>query len=74
MALYSQVEDLINLGAYIKGANPKIDQAVSVHEKIQEFLRQPSEDASAYQATLAHMHGISLSGEAFLSAGAPPAR
>jgi flagellum-specific ATP synthase len=66
MALYSQVEDLINLGAYVKGANPKIDQAVVVYDRILEFLKQPAEQNSNYQETLAYLQGISRAGESFL--------
>lgn len=65
IALYQQVEDLINLGAYVKGANWRIDQAVEVHERILNFLRQGMEDRVSYQSTLEQMRSIVLAGEAF---------
>ncbi len=40
MAVYKNAEDLINIGAYKKGSNPEIDDAVAVHPKIEEFLKQ----------------------------------
>ena len=68
MATYAQAEDLINIGAYAKGTNLKIDQAVHVADRITAFLRQPIEDRAPFADTLAAMHGIIRSGEAFSSA------
>lgn len=58
MALYSQAEDLINIGAYAKGSNPKIDQAIAVNERINQFLRQKVEEVGSMDETLAAMHAI----------------
>lgn len=38
LAEYSQAEDLINVGAYVKGSNPKIDRAISAIDLINAFL------------------------------------
>jgi flagellum-specific ATP synthase len=67
MATYTQVEDLINIGAYAKGSNPRIDQAIFVRDRIQAFLRQGIDERATYPETLAAMHGIFRSGEAFLA-------
>jgi flagellar biosynthesis/type III secretory pathway ATPase len=67
MATYAQVEDLVNIGAYAKGSNPKIDQAIFVRDRIQAFLRQGIDEKATYAETLAAMHGIFRSGEAFLA-------
>ena len=67
MATYAQAEDLINIGAYVRGTNPKIDQAIHVHDKIDAFLRQGIHDNGSLQETLAQMHAIERSAEAFLS-------
>lgn len=40
LATYSEAEDLISIGAYSKGANPKIDEAVSKIEDLNGFLKQ----------------------------------
>ncbi len=40
MAEYRNSEDLINLGAYQPGANPRLDAAVHLKEKVDEFLQQ----------------------------------
>ncbi len=44
MAAYREAEDLINIGAYVKGSNPKIDEAVKMREIIRAFLRQPADE------------------------------
>jgi len=40
LASYAEAEDLINIGAYVNGSNPKIDYAISKIDAITEFLRQ----------------------------------
>ena len=40
MAVYKESEDLINIGAYVKGSNPKIDEAVRKIDAINGFLKQ----------------------------------
>jgi flagellum-specific ATP synthase len=40
LALYRKNEDLISIGAYTKGANAALDQAVLLHEPLKKFLRQ----------------------------------
>ena len=40
LATYRSAEDLINVGAYHKGANPEIDLAVRAHGPIMDFMKQ----------------------------------
>ncbi|MBA3849546.1 MAG: EscN/YscN/HrcN family type III secretion system ATPase [Opitutus sp.] len=40
LALYRKNEDLISIGAYQKGANAALDQAIALHEPFRKFLRQ----------------------------------
>lgn len=51
VATYREAEDLINIGAYRKGSNPRIDQAIQLHDAIEAFLRQDIEEASAFDET-----------------------
>ncbi len=67
IATFAQIEELISIGAYVRGSNPKIDQAVAVNDKIMEFLRQGVDEVSDLQETLARMYSIIRSGEAFSS-------
>jgi flagellum-specific ATP synthase len=41
LAQYKKAEDLIMIGAYVSGSNPKVDHAIEMNDKIQSFLRQP---------------------------------
>jgi flagellum-specific ATP synthase len=52
MATFRDAEDLINIGAYKKGNNPKIDEALQHIGAINEFLRQSVDDKASYQNTL----------------------
>jgi flagellum-specific ATP synthase len=40
LATYRDAEDLINIGAYVKGSNPDIDQALRVMPNLNALLRQ----------------------------------
>ena len=40
LATYKSAEDLINIGAYVKGSNPKIDMAIEKYDKMVDYLRQ----------------------------------
>jgi FliI/YscN family ATPase len=44
MATYREAEDLINIGAYVKGSNPRIDEALQNWDRIRGFLRQKAEE------------------------------
>ncbi len=46
LATYREAEDLINIGAYVKGSSQKIDKAVSMIELIRKFLRQGMDEVS----------------------------
>jgi flagellum-specific ATP synthase len=70
MAVYKQAEDLINIGAYAKGSNPRIDQAVSVYDRIVSYLRQKTDDVTNYADSEGLLHSIVRAGEAFAQANA----
>ena len=40
LSVYHQNEDLINVGAYVKNSNSKIDRAIEKFDRIETFLRQ----------------------------------
>jgi flagellum-specific ATP synthase len=40
MATYRKAEDLINIGAYVPGSNPKIDYAIKMIDPINRYLKQ----------------------------------
>ncbi len=44
LARYTEAEDLINIGAYVKGSNPKIDEAIENIDAVHGFLKQGTHD------------------------------
>ena len=40
MAAYRDNEDLINVGAYAKGSNPKVDKALVIYDELMDLLKQ----------------------------------
>jgi flagellum-specific ATP synthase len=46
MATYSDMEELIRLGAYRQGSSPEVDEAIALHEPLEAFLRQGKDEAT----------------------------
>lgn len=42
LSTYYEAEDLINIGAYAHGSNPKIDDAITYIDSMWEYLQQPA--------------------------------
>ena len=53
MATHARSEDLINLGAYASGANPKLDAAIRLRPLLDDFLKQDSQENSPFEKTMA---------------------
>lgn len=49
LAVYKESEDLINIGAYQKGSNPKIDKAIKLYDPINNFLKQKMDEHTNYE-------------------------
>ena len=58
LAVYKEAEDLINIGAYKAGSNPRIDKAIRVIEGVNDFLKQKVEDPSNFNQTIRMMQQI----------------
>jgi flagellum-specific ATP synthase len=48
LAIYRKAEDLINIGAYVAGSNPKIDFAIGMIEKINRYLKQDIDETTPF--------------------------
>jgi flagellum-specific ATP synthase len=46
MATYADMEELIRLGAYRAGSSPEVDEAIRLHEPLEDFLRQRKDEAT----------------------------
>ena len=58
LATYQEAEDLINIGAYVRGSNPRIDYALDKIESVIAYLKQPIEEKASLdesEATLEQM-------------------
>jgi len=58
LATYKEAEDLINIGAYVKGSNPEIDQAIQKIGRINRLLQQAVQERSDFQQILQEMKNI----------------
>lgn len=52
MAVYKKNEDLINIGAYVKGSDPRCDEAIAMMDSINKFLQQEVNEKFTYESTL----------------------
>ncbi|WP_049824447.1 FliI/YscN family ATPase [Desulfurivibrio alkaliphilus] len=58
LALYRRSEDLINIGAYAKGSNPKIDGAIAMIDKLNGYLRQAVNDRVTFSDSAAQLQAL----------------
>ena len=65
-AIYRDAEDLINIGAFSPGSNPRIDGAVALIDKIQDFLVQPIREKTDFSETVRRLTSISRAWERLL--------
>lgn len=48
---YQEAEDLINIGAYVSGSNPNIDEAIRLIGRIRTFLKQGTHESFSFEQT-----------------------
>jgi flagellum-specific ATP synthase len=58
MAVYAEVEDLIRIGAYARGASPQIDKAIELRPIVDQFLRQAIGTKNTFAETRAALEAI----------------
>ncbi|MBW4828681.1 MAG: flagellar protein export ATPase FliI [Clostridiaceae bacterium] len=51
LAVYKESEDLINIGAYKRGSNKKVDIAIDLIDDIKEFLMQETSKSYTFEET-----------------------
>lgn len=69
-ATYQGAEDLINIGAFVPGSNRRIDKAISLIERVREFLVQPNGQACSFDETRRRLLEITESWDTLLPAPA----
>jgi len=55
LAAFEDSEDLINIGAYVQGSNPRIDESLFYRPNIVNFLRQYQDDKSSFEDSCQQM-------------------
>jgi len=61
LATYMEAEDLINIGAYSSGSNPKIDRSISLIERIKGFLKQDMFESTSLGESKNMIRSINMS-------------
>jgi flagellum-specific ATP synthase len=62
LSAYYENIDLISIGAYKSGTNPKIDHAIANIDKINAFLRQDINEKLTFEQTMQQMQKIAAQG------------
>jgi flagellum-specific ATP synthase len=55
LAVYRKAEDLVNIGAYVAGSNPRIDEALRKIDAVNTFLRQTPDKSIPFAGMLADL-------------------
>jgi len=61
IASYNEAEDLINVGAYVKGSNKRIDEAIAKIEMINDFLKQKVNEKWNFEDSIKRVKEIVMS-------------
>lgn len=63
MASYEEARDLINIGAYVSGSDPAIDQSIEAMPAINDFLQQNQEESILFDETFRQLTAIENKGK-----------
>ena len=55
---YQRSRDLINVGAYVPGGDPQLDQAIALMPRMEAFLRQDMRTREPLAGAVAQLHGL----------------
>jgi len=58
LAAYHDAKDLIQLGAYVAGSDPRVEAARAALPEINAFLQQRIDDRAGLPETLVRMHAL----------------
>jgi flagellum-specific ATP synthase len=53
-----ETEDLVSVGAYVAGSNPRVDEALAKRDQIEAFLKQPAEARWSLDESIAALQAI----------------
>jgi FliI/YscN family ATPase len=58
MSAIKETEDLVSVGAYVAGSNPRVDDALAKRDRIESFLKQSSDEACSLDDSIHGLLGI----------------
>lgn len=58
LATYKDSEDLINIGAYVKGSNKKVDMAIRFNETLNNFLKQGIKENTSFEDSVSRLKNM----------------
>ena len=57
-SLYQRNRDLISVGAYVKGSNTLLDEAIEVYPRMEQFLKQDMYQRESYDSSVAQLAAL----------------
>ncbi len=57
-ATYKKAEDLINIGAYVEGSNSRIDYAIKMIEKTNDYLKQGVDESVSFEDSVQQLENL----------------
>ena len=63
LSIYNESQDLISIGAYKRGTNPEIDQAIMIYPSIISFLKQDIHESTDFEDSVDLLNMMKGSGE-----------
>lgn len=64
LATYRDAKDLIDVGAYAQGSNPKIDYAISMIDEVNNYLRQGIDECFSYAQSAEQLKNMVVDSQA----------
>ena len=58
MMTYNEAQDLVNIGAYKHGSDPKIDEAIRLRDPILGMLKQEIKESSSFEESVEYMRKV----------------
>jgi flagellum-specific ATP synthase len=63
LSLYQQNRDLISIGAYQRGSDPRVDNAITVWPRMQRFMQQDFRERVDFATSLTALKTVVAEGE-----------
>ncbi|MGU3415884.1 flagellar protein export ATPase FliI [Enterobacteriaceae bacterium C34A] len=58
LSAYQRNRDLVSVGAYVKGSDPLLDQAIEYYPALEAFLHQAIHERSGYEEAISALSGL----------------